>query len=267
MKYNISKEVLKKHLEEGMTNREIADILGCGKRNIGYWIHKFNLEDYQKLKKLPNYQIDKINSREKAYLLGFICCDGAIDNRDIVEISVAKIDKEVPYFIGNIVNSRVFVDNTFDKKTRRYPRVRTSKKIPDIKTFIGGPNKKDRHLPITNKDLTRYVLLGAFDADGCISWGTRKDSKRIWHKISFSTSLNIACCIQMILFKELNISTIIRPKRNDDCYVLEFSNRYNILQFLNYIYADDFIVLKRKYLKARALRLELEDNGEGSIKK
>lgn len=268
MKYNITKEVLKKYLDEGMTNRDIAEKIGCGKSNIGHFIHQFGLEDCQRLKKLENYRINKIDSREKAYILGFICCDAAINEKNIVEISVAKNDKEVPYFISNIINSRVFIDDSFDLKTRRFPRARISKKIPDIKTFIGGPSKQNRHLPIANKELTRYVLLGAFDADGCLAWGRRKDLNKLWHKVSFNTSLNIAVCIQKILFKELNISTVVRPKSNhENCYVLEFSNRHDVECFLNYIYADDFIVLKRKYLKAKALRLELEDNGGGSFKK
>ena len=37
------------------------------------------------------------------------------------------------------------------------------------------------------------------------------------------------------------------------------------MKFLGYIYQDDFIVLKRKYLKYKALRLELEENGESRI--
>ena len=51
-----------------------------------------------------------------------------------------------------------------------------------------------------------------------------------------------------------------------DCFVIEFANRIDVLKFLNYIYQDDFVVLKRKYLKYKALRLELEENGEGAIK-
>ena len=132
--------------------------------------------------------------------------------------------------------------------------------------FIGGNLKINRHLPIVRKDLNRYLLLGAFDADGCLTWGRRKDKNRIWHKISFTTSFNIAICLQQILIKELNISTIVRPKSKESCYVIEFANRKDILKFLDYIYCDDFVVLKRKYLKAKALRLELEENGEGANK-
>ena len=67
-----------------------------------------------------------------------------------------------------------------------------------------------------------------------------------------------------MLIKELNIATIVRPKTGENCFVLEFSNKNDVLKFLDYIYPNnDFIVLNRKYLKAKALRLELEENGEG----
>lgn len=217
--------------------------------------------DNEKTKKIP-FRFEKIDTKEKAYSIGFISCDSSISNK-MVEVSTSKKDKEVVDFISNVVDGNVFVDNTFDKKSRRFPRARLIKKIPDVETFVGSSLKKDRHFPIANKDLQRYVLLGAFDADGCITWGWRKDRNRIWQKISFTTSLKLATGIQQMLLKTLEISTIVKPKKNNKCFVLEFSNKNNVLKFLDYIYQDDFVVLNRKYLKAKALRLELEENGEG----
>lgn len=264
MKTELTKEILEKYLNYGMTNQQIAEELGYSKSNIGYFIHKFGLVEKQEKYKLPNYRIGSIDSKEKAYTLGFICCDAAIDNKNTVELSVEKSDKEVLDYVSRVIDCRIHVDNTYDKKAKRFPRARTSKRIPDVKTFIGGPLKKDRHFPITKKEFTRYALLGAFDSDGCLTWGRRKDKNRIWQKISFTTSLGIATGLQNILIKELNISTVVRPKTGENCFVLEFANKNDVLKFLDYIYPnDEFIVLNRKYLKAQALRLELEENGEG----
>lgn len=210
-----------------------------------------------------SYKIQKIDSKAKAYILGFICCNSSISNSR-VEVSIEKQDREVLDYISKEIDCDVFVYNTFDAKARRFPRACCSKKIPDIKAFVGGEKKADRHLPIVSKQLNRYLLLGAFDADGCLTWGRRKDRNRIWQKISFTTSLNIAICIQQLLIKEVNISTVVRPKTSCNCYVVEFSNKKDVLKFIDYIYPDDFVVLKRKYLKAKALRLELEENGEGA---
>lgn len=264
-KYNISKEQLLEYIQKGMSQREIAKAIGCGKSNVGHFIDKFGLCEAQTNPVKPNYYFNRIDSIEKAYIIGFIACDSAINKKCQTEVSVEKADKEVADFIAKELGCNVNVDNTFDKKTRRFPRARFNKKIPDILKFIGCNLKAKRHLPIVNKKLNRYLLLGAFDADGCITWGRRKDKNRIWHKISFTTSLGIATCIQQILIKELDISIIVRPKSKENCYVVEFANRKDVLKFLDYIYCDEFIVLKRKYLKAKALRLELEENGEGAI--
>lgn len=267
MKYNITKEMLEEYLSEGKTNREIADIVGCVKSNIGHFITQFGLTKMQRKYKLPNYRFEKIDTKEKAYVLGAICCDGAIGVGDIVEMSVEKNDKEFVDFVASCINARVFIDDTFDKTKRRFPRARMNKKIPDVKMFVGGPAKKDRHFPIVKDEFVRYSLLGAFDADGCLTWGRRKDKNRIWQKVSFTTSLSIAIGIQNALYKQVGIGTTIRPKSGkEDCFVIEISNKADVLKFLDYIYQDDFVVLKRKYSKYNALRLELEENGESAIK-
>lgn len=265
-KCNITKKQLLEYIQKGMTHREIAEAIGCKKSNVGHFIDKFELREIQTNPIRPNYYFNKIDTIEKAYIIGFITCDSAINQKCQIEVSIEKSDKEITDFIAKELNCDVNVDNTFDKKTRRFPRVRLNKKIPDILKFVGNNLKTKRHLPIVSKELNRYLLLGAFDADGCITWGRRKDKNRIWHKVSFTTSLNIAICLQQILIKELNISTVVRPKSKENCYVIEFANRKDILKFLDYIYCDDFVVLKRKYLKAKALRLELEENGEGANK-
>lgn len=72
----------------------------------------------------------------------------------------------------------------------------------------------------------------------------------------------------MVLSNLVGINTAIRPVKNENCFVLEFANRKDVIKFLDFIYPDDsFIVLKRKYLKQYALRLELEENGESSYKR
>ena len=41
--------------------------------------------------------------------------------------------------------------------------------------------------------------------------------------------------LQKILYK-IGISTIVRPKSDEDCFVLEFANKVDIIKFYNYIY-------------------------------
>ena len=251
----------------GYSNRELEQVFNLSKSTISYQQRKYGLNNLTKCKKKPVFSFDKIDTPEKAYVLGFILADGCIEQNDIVEVSVALKDKEVVDFISNTINSSVFVDNTYDKKQRRFPKARTNKKIKDITKFTSGRAKADRHYPRIKKDLERYLLLGFFDADGCITWGRRKDRNRIWHKICFTSSYSLLYGVQQHLLK-IGITTTLRPKSNENCFVLEFSNKVDVLKFLDYIYPknSEFIVLQRKYLKNRALRLELEENGEGPEK-
>lgn len=260
----MEKQFLENCLENGMSTRDIEKICDKDHRTISYWIKKYNLSDKYKYKKNLNYKFDRIDTPEKAYTLGFILADSSISKDNTIEIALSIKDKNVVEFIANVVCGNVMYDYTFNKKTKRFPRARLSKRIKDILTFVGGRLKTDRHYPRISADLERYLMLGFFDSDGCLTWGRRKDRNRIWQKISFTSQLKLLEGIQKYLIKSLNISTVIRPKNGENCYVLEFSERSNVMKFLEHIYSDkNFIILKRKYSKYNALRLELEGNGEG----
>lgn len=262
----MDKEFLKKCLEQGMSTRDIEKICDKKRSTISYWINKYGLIESSRYQKHDNYKFEKIDTKEKAYILGFILADAAITETN-TEISVAMADKKVAEFIARQVDGNVRYDNSFDKKARRFPRARLVKKIVDITKFTGGYVKNERHYPRVRDDLERYLIQGLFDSDGCLTWGRRKDKNRLWQKVSFTSQLKILEGVQKYLINKLNISTVIRPKTNEKCFVLEFSNLNDVIKFCEHIYPnDDFIILNRKYLKYKALRLELEENGEGAIK-
>ena len=261
----MDKKFLEECLEKGMSTRDIEKICDKKRSTISYWINKYGLTEKMKYTKKENYRFEKIDSPEKAYALGFILADAGITETN-TELSVALRDRCVVDFISNLINGNVNIFTQFDKKTKRFPRARLIKRIVDITKFTGGYAKVDRHYPRVRDDLERYLILGLFDSDGCITWGRRKDKNRIWQKVSFTSQLKILEGVQKYLIKKLNISTVIRPKGNEKCYVLEFSNRNDVLKFCEHIYPNkEFIILNRKYLKYEALRLELEENGEGTI--
>lgn len=253
---NITKEQLSKFLKQGFSNRKIESMTGISKSQVSYLVRKYNLQDLYLKPKYETFELKTVDSKEMAYVLGFIIADADINNEK-VEISVKLSDSEIMELFSNILNISSRIDNTFIKDKRRFPRVRLVRKIKGLNKFIGGSKKKDRNVPIISKQLEVYMVRGIFDADGCITWGYRKDRNRLWHKVSFTSSLGILNAIQKILYK-INISTIVRPKSKEDCFVLEFSNKEDVIKFYNYLYADtSFIPLKRKFDNFNALRLEL----------
>lgn len=191
---------------------------------------------------------DCIDTKEKAYILGFIAGDGHIGN-DEIEISVKLMDNEITQFISNQIGSTYKESKIFNKQKRIFPSSSTfvySKHIATkLKMMFGGRLKNERSLPRIKKELEPYMVLGFFDADGCITWGYRKDRNRLWQKISFTSQPNLLISLQNILYKE-DITSIIRPKSNEDCSVIEFSNELDIFKFMKYLPNDSFF-LRRKY--------------------
>ena len=196
----------------------------------------------------------KIANKQQAYIAGILLSDGHITlNNQVVELWVQLSDKELPlYFKEYFEDNCTYRENyKFNKKSRQFPKagiIIYSKVFKEnmIKLF-GGRLKKDKRCPIISKSLEQYLLRGIFDGDGCITWGYRKDRDRLWQKVSFTSSLSILQGVQQILINN-NISTIIRPKSNEDCFIMEFSNELDIYRFYRFIYQDlDMFYLSRKY--------------------
>ena len=253
----------------GLSTKEIGNMVGLSRSVIGYQQNKYGLNIFRKTinyNEKPNYNFEKLESPEKAYALGFLLADGCITEKNKVMITTAINDREVIEFISSVFDSNIQEDHKLDKKNRRFPNCRTQRVIKDILKFTGGRLKTERHYPRVKKDLERYLLLGFFDADGCRTWGRRKDRNRIWQKVMFASSYSLLEGVQQHLFN-IGITTKLRPKANENCYIIEFANKKDVLKFLDYIYPDDeFVILQRKYLKAQALRLELEEFGENTKK-
>lgn len=266
----IPENVLADLLSANLSSRDIAPLVGKGKSTVGYWINKYGLNDSMYYKK-PEYNdpkmFNKIDSPEKAYIIGYTLADGYINEKNLA-YGCALADKEILDFIAKQIGGAVREYHDTNLKTKTYPRARLDIGNKDIITDIlkHGSAKEDKRMPIIPKHLNRFMIQGFFDGDGCITWGIRKDRNRVWQKINFSSSLKLLKSVQQILLKEVGISSTLSPKKDCDCYVLEFAAKADVLKFLDYIYPDDsFIILKRKYEKAQALRLELGEFGEGPL--
>lgn len=268
--YKLSKDELEVYLKKGMSSRDIEKVTGIKYWNILNYIKQYglnNTSNYKKLEYDDNF-FNKIDTKEKAYTLGFMLADGCLSNDDKFTINVSLSDREILDFMVSNIGGRVRENHNKDVKKKIFPyatiKIGNNKIIKDIKMLFGGRLKEERHIPIIKKDLELFLLQGFFDADGCITWGYRKDRDRIWQKISFTSQYKLLLGIQSILIK-YGVSSIIRPKQKEKCFILETCNKSEVLKMLNLIYSDEkFIVLNRKYEKSKALRLELGEFGESS---
>lgn len=261
-----------KSLKEGKSFTQLGEEYGLNYRTISYYIRKLDLFKYTRYSKivensLGNY-FEVIDTPEKAYILGFVLGDGSFSGiqKDYLDIAVALGDKCVLDFMSKYLNTEIHIDKVLDKKHKRFPKARITKTVPFLIKHLGGRLKPDRHFPRIKKELERYMVLGFFDADGSIASGYRKDRNRFWVTISFVHHLKCLTGLQQFLYKRLGISTIVAPRSDENAYVIRFANKKDVLKFIDFIYPnEDFIVLKRKYEKAKAVRLEWGENGEGAI--
>lgn len=240
----MEKEKLKDYLIKGTTFREIAKLEKISHQIVDYYVKKYDLREFVINQKPITYNLNKIDSAEKAYMLGFIAGDATFSESGILDISIKYEDREVLEFIAEILECDIQDNLKTDKTKRIFPNSRVRCKIPDILTFITERLKKGRNLPITSKKLEPYLLQGFFDAEGCITWGYRADRNRLWQKVSFTSSLSLLTSLQTILLS-YGISTSIKPKTGEDCFVIEFSNELDVFTFLKILPKDTYY-LKRK---------------------
>lgn len=267
----MNKQFLIQCLQKGMSTRDIEALpnVNLKRSTISYWIKKWNLNQYMKYSK-PVYNdsfFSIIDTKEKAYILGYTLADGYINNSTI-EYGCEIADKEILEFISLQIGAKVQEDLIWNPKQRRFPRARITignkKLVQDINKLSAGM-KENKTFPRIKKELEHYMLLGFFDGDGCLTWGYRKDRNRIWQKVNFTGSYKLLFAIQKHITK-LGIVSALRPKSNENCFVLELSSRKDVLQILSYMYGkEDLIVLHRKYNKYNALRLELGEFEETII--
>lgn len=239
MKSKINKEELEKYLKTGMSCRDIV----------------YPDESYMSV----------IDTKEKAYILGYTLAGGYIGN-NWIEFACAIKDREpIEFVAGCIGGPKVRFDNTLIKESHRFPicryHINNKHIVSDMKRHCQG-TKQDKTFTRIRKDLEHYMLLGFFDGDGSLALGRRKDRNRLWHKVCFTGSYKLLYSIQKLLVNN-GITSSLHPKGDGICYVLEVASRRDVLATLKYMYGnEDLVVLHRKYEKYNALRLELGEFGE-----
>ena len=215
-----------------------------------------------------------IESSKVAYFIGFLCGDGAYNGdeggRRKPRIGITTTDEEVADWIDDNItefskeNAKIGGNNlkrNIRAKLIAYKKTFPTTFSPDFK-FYGILSKKEhrRIVNVSQSDM-RHWIRGFFDADGHISYIQRKDRNRISGKVGFThPSMEIISSIQKFLIDELGIPSVIRPKKGENCYVLEFSKLGDVIKFCSYIYEDtDDVVVMRKYQKYLDMKQEIMD--------
>ena len=223
--------------------------------------------------------LEKIEMKKVAYLIGYLAGDGSFEGgngKRTDRLSFTTADKEIFDWILNnfdinetnkVIRGNNEVMGIFASKDA-YRKTFPISYSDDFNKYGILCKKAERMIHNIRKEFMKYWLLGFIDSDGMISWSVRSDRDRIAAKVAFThPGLKLLERVQTFLREELNITSSIRPKGKEKCFVLEFSKLSDVKKFGDYIYSDkSAIVLERKYKKHLELSGEITERvGAGTL--
>lgn len=194
---------------------------------------------------------DKINTSEQAYLIGYLLGDGGYGEKThkrLARMFVTSTEEYIiNYFQNNFcpdttISSRIPVNKTRNIKSNKLSyKIQFSSKFYETFNKFGLLSvKTGRTFHNIPKDEMKSLLLGLFDADGCISWGKRKDRNRIWANFLIThPNIKMLEKIQRFLTDELGVNTGITLKGEEKCYILRTSDRFQVVKILDYLYESN----------------------------
>ena len=154
------------------------DMIKTRKRNNGLFMciycsrklkHSGSLNPNSKYK-IDNNLFEKIDSEEKAYILGFIASDGHINkNRSTITIQINKKDIDVLYKIRNFICKDIPIATyREDMVTLTISSKNIANNICELLNIKGGKKSDTVCFPFIGKEFERHFTRGYFDGDGHI---------------------------------------------------------------------------------------------------
>lgn len=211
---------------------------------------------------------EDINTKNKAYWLGFLYADGYVSTGDRWGLELQLADKHhMKNFIGDFDCNINIRERTREGHSFCSFMIKNPKMYNDLVNHGVAPNKTHcLEFPsndILNSEYVSHFIRGFFDGDGCIFWKKYLRTKNNWKTSFYSVrkEVSIVCKSEGFLdgiINELARNNIKSKKYynpKDDLPTLRISDYENILKFYEYIYKDSTEMnrLDRKYNKFNEL--------------
>ena len=201
---------------------------------------------------------DKIDTEEKAYVLGLLYADGYNNtDRNSVKLTLKESDKEILEKISSVIQPTkplgLYRTNKsqkgFENSQNAVSLTIANKHISQRLVELGCGKAKTHNLIFPTeeqvpKHLQRHFVRGYFDGDGSVSGDKQK-------QFGFVGTINFLLPLQQILIEELGFSKTKLDQRHkdreDSIRALRYCGINQCIKFRDWLYEDSTIYLKRKF--------------------
>lgn len=252
----MEEQILKLYTKEQLSMSKIASVLGVSSARVKRVLVKNNIEirsnNYYKTKEIDIDFFVKIDSEEKAYVLGFMYADGYISGKYFGFKQSAK-DREILEKIRVALKSKhkigEYINNNGYGQGKAYCSLAISneKMVSDLQN-LGVVFNKSKILQFPNQEqvpshLLRHFVRGYFDGDGSIYKVAQGDT----YGVSFIGTQDFLTGISAF-FRDSGVNTTSQVyKYNDkDICGYKIGGRNNVKMIKNILYNDASIFMDRK---------------------
>jgi hypothetical protein len=279
----------------GMSTTKMADVVNIGQRDIAKYLEKYNVElrttdFYNRRYTVDHDYFEKINTFEKAQILGMLAADGYTEKiKNTVNLGLKEQDKYYVEWVNKCLgsNSPVYISqyksdlphgkNAFSHREDHYKMTVCSPKMKKDLEQWGIIHRKtwsNHSLPPLDKEFWGAYILGYFEGDGTVGHYT---NPRIMQN-KYSTTETLRCDFRFeILFLEkmaYEVQKLLWEEFDIKVQVTKDSGRYSIplvkiqnssaqymIKLYHFMYDNASFVMQRKHDIFLTIMNVLKDKG------
>jgi hypothetical protein len=246
---------LLKELYTSRSNSELSSVFNKSAIAVRKKGNKLGLfKDKESLRRINSeckckYTVDesyfeRIDSPDKAYILGFLLGDGNID-KDFFRLTVHihERDREVLEYIKEQLKSNSpIAQNSQNRKEMIVLRMSSYKLIKDLALWGMVPKKAHiLKIPEIREDLYSHLIRGLFDADGSVSQGFNKV------RCNIRGNGDALWAVSEVVTRQAGVCQVVH--KYDGSSIYELQGRTKVSKFAQWLYKDAPFFLSRKYDK------------------
>lgn len=244
----------------------------CFKKNN---IHIWSKNELWSPNFVENY-FEEIDTQEKAYFLGLLTTDGFIYRGETKQkrVGICLNEKDgylIEEFVKTIkINKKVCSSNRKTRESKeKQIQIYSNKMVDDLAKY-GVVERKSfvKSFPkdLIDKKFINSYLRGCIDGDGTIAFykSNSKKSKYIRSIRLFSACEEFLNDIKYYLEENKIVNSCLinvqGSNRNHPLYELKIARIEDLISFINYLYSDASIFMKRKKEKCDEIMRELREH-------